>query len=164
MMEYLYHIDKNDTVLGKIEREEAHRKRLLHRAGVVFVFNSKGRTFLTRRSNTKRIFPGCVDCVCSFHVKHGQTYEEAAKVELLEETGIHGTPVFAGKYLLDKDPDHMYVAVFWIRHNGSLKLDPEEATEGSFYTVEEADRKIREEKITHWLPESWNIAKKAVSR
>ncbi|MDD5162608.1 MAG: NUDIX domain-containing protein [Candidatus ainarchaeum sp.] len=159
-IEYSYFVDKKDKVLGKIPREEAHQKGLLHRAGVVFVLNSKKEVFLTKRSPEKKIFPGCVDCACSFHVKYGQTYAEAAKAELFEETKIKGKPKYLGKFVMDKNPEHLVVAVFKIFHDGKIVLDKSEATSGKFFSLEEADRIIKTKKTTHWLPEAWKIYKK----
>ncbi len=159
-IEYSYFVDKNDKVLGKISREEVHQKRLLHRAGIVFVFNSKGKVFLAKRSPEKKIFPNCIDCACSFHVQYGQTYAEAAKDELFEETKIRGNPKSLGKFVLDKDPDHLIVAVFKIVHNGKIVLDKSEAIGGAFFSFGEADRIIKNKKTTHWLPEAWKIYKK----
>ncbi|MDD5148045.1 MAG: HD domain-containing protein [Candidatus ainarchaeum sp.] len=156
-IEYSCFVDKNDKVLGKVARSEAHEKGLLHRAGVVLVFNKKGEVFLTKRSGKKKIFPNCIDCACSFHVKYGQSYAEAAKAELFEETKIKGSPKYLGKTVVDKEPDHMIVAVFKISHKGKIVLDPEEAGSGKFYSFKEADRIIKNEKTTHWLPEAWKI-------
>lgn len=145
-VEYSFFVDKNDRVLGKISREEAHQKGLLHRAGVVLVFNSKGKMFLAKRSPEKKIFPNCVDCACSFHVKYGQAYAKAAKTELFEETKIVGNPEYLGKAVIDKEPDHLIVAVFKIVHDGKIVLDKSEATSGKFYSFEEADRAIKNKK------------------
>jgi len=160
MVEYLYHVDKEDNVLEKIERNEAHAKGLLHRSGVVLVFNSKGELFLTERSPEKSIFSNCVDCASSFHVQYGQSYDEAAQAELFEETQIKEKPEYLGKFLLDEDPDHMIVAVYILSSDKKLVLDPSEAISGKFYSFEEADKIIKNKKTTGWLPESWEIYKK----
>ncbi|WP_372368655.1 hypothetical protein [Candidatus Uabimicrobium sp. HlEnr_7] len=47
-MEYLYQVNIQDEVLGRIERTEAHQKGILHRAGVVWIFNSKQQVFLSK--------------------------------------------------------------------------------------------------------------------
>lgn len=159
MVEFLYLVDKEDKVLGKVEREEAHSKGLLHRAGVVLVFNQKEEIFLTHRSPLKKIFPDCFDCACSFHVKYGEPYEKEAKRELNEETKIQEPIEYLGKFLLDKEPDHLIVAVYKANTNSNIVLDPEEAASGKFYPFEQADRIISTEKTTHWLPKAWKIYK-----
>ncbi|UCD03076.1 MAG: NUDIX domain-containing protein [Candidatus Aenigmatarchaeota archaeon] len=160
MTEYLYHVDKEDNVIDKVERNHAHSNKLLHRSGVVLVFDSKQNICLAIRSPLKEIFPSCIDSVCSFHVKYGQTYLEAVKEELFEETGIKAKPEYLGKFLLDEDPDHMIVAVFSTVTDERLKLDPEEAISHTFYDSDKADELIKNEKTTSWLPEAWDLYKK----
>ena len=87
-MELLYHVTKEDSVLGSVERSTAHRDQILHRAGMIFVIRSDGRILLQHRSPSKTIFPDCWDSSSSFHVTFGETYEQAARRELKEETGI----------------------------------------------------------------------------
>ncbi len=55
---YVILVDKNDKDLGIIEKMEAHRIPLLHRAVSVFVTNSKGDWILQRRAYSN-IPKGC---------------------------------------------------------------------------------------------------------
>src|SRR5215470_14563663 len=89
-LEDLYDVTLDDSVVGRVTRDQAHQKEILHRSGVVFVIRSDGRVLIQNRSPSKRIFPNCYDCSCAFHVTFGESYEEAAKRELREETGISG--------------------------------------------------------------------------
>ncbi|BBM83967.1 NUDIX hydrolase [Candidatus Uabimicrobium amorphum] len=156
-MEYLYLVDKDDRVLGEISRDEAHKKELLHRAGVVFVENEKAQVFLTERSHKKKFFPGCLDSACSFHVQYGHTYEQAAVIELYEETQITTCISFLGKFLLDESPDRMIVAVFRAISPQIPVLDLQEASYGKYYTLNEADSAIESQLTTSWLPHAWQI-------
>src|SRR5207244_12184401 len=45
-----------------------------------------------------RLFPGCWDSSSSFHVTFGETYEQAARGELKEETGISAPLTYLGKF------------------------------------------------------------------
>jgi len=160
MPEYLYHVNGKDGVIGRIERNDAHARKLLHRAGVVLVFDFRQRVCLARRSLKKAIFPGCIDSVCSFHVKHGQTYPEAAMEELFEETGFKAEPKYIGKFLLDEDPDRMIVAVFSLVTGERPSLDPAEAASCEFYNHDDAGRLMKNGKTTPWLLGAWNLYKK----
>ncbi len=40
-MEHLYHVDKDDSVVGKVSREKAHDDLLRHRTGIMFLVNKK---------------------------------------------------------------------------------------------------------------------------
>ena len=43
-------VNKNNEVLGYMEKLEAHKKGLLHRAFSVFIFNSDNELLLQKRS------------------------------------------------------------------------------------------------------------------
>ena len=46
-------LDENYVPTGTMEKMEVHEKALLHRAFSVFIFNSKGKMLLQKRSNNK---------------------------------------------------------------------------------------------------------------
>lgn len=54
MVEYLWLVDENDNELGKIERNEAHKKKIIHRSIVVFVFNKKGELWTNKDQQIKK--------------------------------------------------------------------------------------------------------------
>src|SRR5690349_8629956 len=129
-IEHVHHVDRDDRVIGRVSRDEAHQRGLLHRAGCVSVRDHAGRIFLARRARTKTIFASCWDWPCSFHVSWGETYEEAAARELLEETGVRGELRELGTVVVDEDPDHLIVRAYLLIHDGPLQLDPAEAESG----------------------------------
>jgi len=45
-------VDENDTMIGSMEKYEAHEKGLLHRAFSVFLFNDRDELLLQQRINT----------------------------------------------------------------------------------------------------------------
>jgi 8-oxo-dGTP diphosphatase len=61
--------------------------------GAVIV-NAQGRAFVQKRSNARRLFPGCWDIVGG-HVELGETLYEALQREIAEETGWHLARVVA---------------------------------------------------------------------
>src|SRR6266581_154450 len=87
-LELLYHVTKEDSVLGSVERSTAHRDQILHRSGMIFLARFDGRILLQHRSPNKTIFPDCWDSSSSFHVTFGETYEQAARRELTQETKL----------------------------------------------------------------------------
>src|SRR5207237_9662560 len=81
-------LDESDRVIGRQARSEVHRRRLLHRAVHVLVFNSAGELFLQRRSMAKDTFPGAWDSSSSGHLSCGEDYDPCALRELQEEIGL----------------------------------------------------------------------------
>lgn len=81
-------VDENDRVIGRATRGECHRKGLLHRSVSVFVFNSEGLFLIQQRSASKVLNASKWDRSVAGHVLSGQSWEEAARRELEEESGI----------------------------------------------------------------------------
>ena len=157
MEEILYHVNKNDEVLGKISRTDAHSKQILHRSGIVFLMNSEGKVLITKRSSAHETFPFCYDSSVSFHVKYGETYEDSAKRETEEEIKIKASLEFIGKFIHKDPPEYQIVPVFLCITDDGPIIDPGEFTEGKFYSINEAEKIIQNEKITPWLRDGWKF-------
>ncbi len=156
-MEMLYKVDRNDRVLGKVDRSIAHKEGILHRSGIVFLFNKAGKVLVTYRSKEKETFPGRYDASVAFHVKYGETYKEAAERELEEETGIRAKVHYVGKFVHHDEPEHEFVAVFVAESNNRVRLDRSESESGNFITKEEADSIIANKKVTPWFKLGWQL-------
>ena len=112
LTEMLYHVNENDEVLESVSRNKAHVKGLLHRSGMVFLVNSQDKILINMRSSEKETFPSCYDSSVSFHVTHGETYEESAKRETLEEISIEAPLKYIGKFVHKDLPEYQVVSVF----------------------------------------------------
>lgn len=62
--QYLAEVDKNDVILGKIERWEAHKKKVLHRAFTACLIY-RGQAILQHRKHV--LFDAVFDLTCSSH-------------------------------------------------------------------------------------------------
>ena len=81
-------VNTDDHEIGIMEKMEAHRKALLHRAISVFVFNRKGEWLLQRRAIDKYHSQGLWTNTCCSHPFPGESVKDAAKRRLLEEMGM----------------------------------------------------------------------------
>ena len=81
-------VNEADTPVGTMEKMEAHRKALLHRAFSVFIFNSKGEMLLQRRALCKYHSPGLWTNACCSHPRPGEDTLAAASRRLREELGF----------------------------------------------------------------------------
>ncbi len=81
-------VDQNDDELGTMEKLEAHRKGLLHRAFSVFVVNSRHQMLLQQRAAHKYHSGGLWTNTCCSHPRPGESILAAASRRLQEEMGL----------------------------------------------------------------------------
>tara|TARA_R100000027_G_scaffold38198_2_gene28176 strand:- start:3738 stop:4259 length:522 start_codon:yes stop_codon:yes gene_type:complete len=145
-LEWFDVVDENDRVIGKETRGEVHRKKLLHRAIHVFVFNSSGQLYLQKRSATKDTAPNRWVSSCSGHVDSGEDYETAARRELGEELGIDGNSAELEEIrAVDavRETGHEFVRLYQIlRYDGAIIPDPAEVSDGIWKKPDEIEEWI----------------------
>ena len=86
--EYVLLVTPEDKPIGLMEKMEAHRKALLHRAFSVFIFNDKDELMLQQRAAIKYHSPLLWANTCCSHQREGETNIEAGKRRLYEEMGF----------------------------------------------------------------------------
>ncbi|HRN56830.1 MAG TPA: isopentenyl-diphosphate Delta-isomerase [Agriterribacter sp.] len=124
-------VNDKDEALGTMEKMEAHRKALLHRAFSVFIFNTRGEMLLQQRALGKYHSPGLWTNACCSHPRPGETTLAAAQRRLKEELGfvVPLQKAFAFIYtarfdngLTENEFDHVFTGVY----EGSVLPDPAE--------------------------------------
>ena len=144
MVEYLCLVDEEDNLIGCATRNECHSKKLLHRSVYVFVINSEGKLLLQKRSMSKDLYPGYYTGSATGHVDYGETYEEAAHRELIEELGIDGELVYLGKFRTFTEEENEISALYLLLFDGKPKFNREEITECFFEDLKEVERDVDE--------------------
>ena len=81
-------VNEQDEQIGTMEKMEAHRKALLHRAFSVFIFNSKGEMLLQQRALNKYHSGGLWTNACCGHPLPGEITVNGAGRRLNEEMGF----------------------------------------------------------------------------
>ena len=111
-------VDENDTPCGLIEKIEAHKKGLLHRAISVLLFNSRGEVLLQKRALHKYHSPGLWTNTCCSHPYPEENTNDAAERRLWEEMNIETSLNFAFKFiykaefsngLIENELDHVFI-------------------------------------------------------
>lgn len=141
-------VDETNRVTGQASRAEMRAGRLIHRACYVLVFNRRGELFVQKRTLSKDIYPGFYDVAAGGVVLAGESYEESAGRELLEELGISAELAVGFDHFHDSNDNRVWGRVFTCRHDGPMRLQPEEVAEGFFMTIPEVLALSRRESFT----------------
>jgi isopentenyl-diphosphate delta-isomerase len=134
-MDYVVLVDTEDRPTGVMEKLEAHKQGLLHRAFSVHVTRSDGMILLQQRAFSKYHSGGLWTNACCSHPSPDETTEEAAVRRLKQEMGIHAQQSelsYLGSLLykaeLDKGlTEHEFDHVFGLTFDGDPIPDPDEA-------------------------------------
>jgi len=140
-------VDENDCVVGQASRAEVHRKKLLHRAVHILVFDTRGSVVLQKRSMAKDTCPGLLSTSCAGHVDAGETYDAAAVRELGEELGVPANAAQTMKFLFKMRPcseiGWEFVHVYKLdKFAGTLAPSPAEIDALFAFPPAEIDEKI----------------------
>lgn len=160
-------VDENDQQVGLMEKMEAHRKGLLHRAFSVFVFNSKGEIMIHQRAFEKYHSGGLWTNACCSHPREGETPEQAAHRRLGEEMGfdceLHKAFEFTYKAALDNElTEHEYDHVFIGTFDDEPNLNPDEVADYKFMSLEDLKEDISKNPklYTEWFKIALNEVEK----
>lgn len=81
-------VNDDDIVIGVEDRKTIHEKGLLHREVHVHFVTPNNEIIFQHRAKDKDTFPDLLDATVGGHVEIGDSYEESAIKETLEETGV----------------------------------------------------------------------------
>lgn len=131
-------VDEQDTVIGVVRRGDAHRdKSLIHRSVQILVIDRAGRALLQLRSVHKDLFPGYYCASASGHVASGETYDDTARREIIEELGVAPPLRGLGAGIVRSDYETEMTALYIARHDGPFRFHPGETDGGRFFTLDE---------------------------
>ncbi len=151
-------VDKDDKPLGLMEKMEAHKKAVMHRAFSVFIFNEEGKLMLQQRALHKYHSPGLwTNTVCS-HPRNGETTEEAAHRRIVEEMGFDCSfeeafsfiyKAEVGQGLIEHEFDHVFIGV----PNLQPKINPDEVATWKYVDLQwlEDDVANNSKDYTEWF-------------
>ncbi|WP_312743158.1 isopentenyl-diphosphate Delta-isomerase [Sphingobacterium multivorum] len=152
-------VDSNDNMIGSMEKYEAHKKGLLHRAFSVFLFNDQDELLLQQRALSKYHCGGLWTNSCCSHQRLGETNVEAAKRRLMEELGItamdlQDTFSFVYKAQFDNGlTEHEFDYVLFGKFNGTPEFNEEEVAETKYLNRQEIQDAIQQapQQFTPWF-------------
>ena len=148
MEEMLDVVDENDKVVAVKSKSEVMRRALLHRGVVVFVFDSKNRIFVHKRTASRKIYPGMWHLAVGGSVQSGESFDEAAKREITEEIGVKNPRpkyLFSSRY--KSEIDNVIAQIYRLTHDGAVVIQKEELERGSFITIAQLRKELLEKKF-----------------
>ena len=154
MEEYVILVDENDFPIGSMEKMEAHKKGLLHRAFSVLLFNDSGELLLQKRSGSKYHSPGLWTNTCCSHPRINESVLDAGYRRLQEEMGITASLEksfdFIYKAQLDKGiVEHEFDHVLIGKFNDKPSINPDEVDSWLYMHPEKILREFEAN------PENW---------
>jgi len=151
-------VNESDEPQGSMEKIEAHRKGLLHRAFSVFILNSKGEMLLQQRAKNKYHSGGLWTNACCSHPEPTEDTRLAAIRRLREELGFATDlkKIFDFTYrhsfdngLTENEFDHVFVGIY----NGLISPDKDEVNDYCFKPLDEIRSSLdsHPRKYTAWF-------------
>ncbi len=151
-------VDKDDREVGVMEKMEAHRKGILHRAFSVFIFNDDNQLMLQQRALHKYHSPGLWSNTCCSHPFPEEPVEEAAHRRLQEEMGfdVELKKAFTFTYKAELDQgmtEHELDHVLIGNYNDEPSINQEEVAAWNWVDLEELieDMDSNPENYTVWF-------------
>ncbi len=151
-------VDDNDVQKGVMEKIEAHKQGLLHRAFSIFIFNSNGEFLLQQRALGKYHNGGLWTNTCCSHPLPGEDILNAAYRRLSEEMGFTTTlsPLFKFIYnakfdngLTEHEFDHVFTGIY----DGEINADKTEVSDYCYKNLSEINESLQThpQKYTEWF-------------
>ncbi|MEP7258823.1 MAG: isopentenyl-diphosphate Delta-isomerase [Flavitalea sp.] len=140
-------VNEADEPIGVMDKMEAHRKALLHRAFSIFIFNSRGEMLLQQRADNKYHSPGLWTNACCSHPSPGEETAVAASRRLKEEMGFTTTIEEALSFtykttfsngLTEFEFDHVFTGIY----DETIVPDKEEVKDFCFKSVLEISQEL----------------------
>ncbi|HYM94666.1 MAG TPA: isopentenyl-diphosphate Delta-isomerase [Chitinophagaceae bacterium] len=149
-------VDNNDEQVGIIEKIQAHKNGLLHRAFSIFIFNSKGEMLLQRRALNKYHSGGLWTNTCCSHPRPGESISHSAQARLKEEMGFETSLEKISCFIYKAEcenglTEHELDHVFAGEYDGPVDFSKEEVMDFCYKDLQE----IQESLQTH--PQKYSV-------
>ncbi|MCA1751977.1 MAG: isopentenyl-diphosphate Delta-isomerase [Cryomorphaceae bacterium] len=151
-------VDAEDREIGTMEKLEAHKKGLLHRAFSIFLFNDQGEMLIHRRALSKYHCGGQWSNTCCSHPIKGKALNDCLSTKLHQEMGITAEleKAFEFTYRAEMENgliEHEYDHVFIGRYKDTPRPNPREVCDWRYAPIDDVSAEMRSnpEKFTPWF-------------
>lgn len=105
----------------------------------IIIRNTMGQFYSHQRNSTKRTFPNLYGLGAGGHIQDNETPAQAAKRELMEETGIDAEPTFLFSFLFEADSGPYTLHVHEVLSDADIHPDDGEWQWSGWLSQEEVD-------------------------
>jgi len=151
-------VNEHDDMVGIMDKMEAHKQGLLHRAFSIYIFNNKGEMLLQQRAITKYHSGGLWTNACCSHPMPGEKTIDAAVRRLHEELGFEAPveKIFDFVYKAEFDnglTEFEFDHVFAGEYEGQVNSNPDEVNDFCFKEIKEIKDLLQAhpKKFTAWF-------------
>lgn len=143
-------LDESGQAAGVADKLSVHHGATpLHLAFSCYIFNEAGQFLLTRRADSKRVFPGVWTNSCCGHPAPGEPVDGAVRRRVAQELGITLTdvvlmlPRFRYRAEMDGVVENEMCPVYATVYDGPLDPDPAEVADVKWVDWADFCREIR---------------------
>lgn len=133
-------VDEDEKVIKPIPISLANSDPLyLHSEVAILLYDNRRRLLLTKRSMTKNVLPGIWMCSAAGHITYGESIEQAAHRELLEETGLNLNKLVEVDRIINKLPNERHYSHWFFGKytGGAITLQTHESDSYKWFTQQE---------------------------
>jgi len=143
-------IDDAGKVQGKMPRSIARNgSMILHPVVHLQVLDSKGNLYLQKRADHKLVQPGKWDTAVGGHISAEESVDLSLKREAIEEIGLTNFKADPFKqYKWESDIEKELVFAFITQSNQKMIPNPDEVSEGKFWSFEEIENNLGKDIFT----------------
>lgn len=142
MADHVILVDETDNEVGTMDKLEAHRRGLLHRAFSIFLFSPGGLCLVQRRAEGKYHSGGLWANACCSHPHPGEGLALATRRRLEEELGVRCDlkELFEVAYDLDvggglREVEYNHTFVGTLEADAAIVPDPDEVGDWAWRPV-----------------------------
>lgn len=155
-------VDATGNYVGLMEKMEAHRQGILHKAFSIVIFNSKGEMLIQKRAMSKYHFKGLWSNACCSHQRPEETTEDSIRRRLREELNLENVRteyLFTFIYKAKDEPtglvEHEYDEVYIAVYDGNVIPNPSEVEEVRWISMSDlrGEIELEPDKFSFWFRE-----------
>jgi len=155
-------VDQQGKKIGKAPRSQVHgNPDLLHAVVHLHIFNKQGKLYLQKRAKTKDLYPNYWDTAVGGHIASGEHLEQALIRETKEELGVDVIKTdLLFRYVMKNNYESELIYSFKMVFDGPFNLNPEEISDGRFWTVFEIQKLLGQDMFTPNFEQEFGMLQK----